>query len=82
MSDDHLREVANVYRNAMKAGRRDPVNAVREAMHASRPTAGRWVAQAREKGFLGRALEKQPGEKPARQSRKSTARSRGKRGQR
>jgi hypothetical protein len=64
MPDDHLRAVATVYRDALKAGRRDPVNAVAAEMHASRPTAGRWVGQAREKGFLGRALGKQPGEKP------------------
>jgi hypothetical protein len=74
MPTEHLAVVAETYRSAVQAGRRDPVNAVAEQMHASRSTAGRWVQQARAAGHLGAALGTKAGEvtqtKPTRRSKR------------
>lgn len=48
VTDETLREVARVYRNAKRA----PTNAVYEHFPISRSTAGRHVQMARERGFL------------------------------
>jgi hypothetical protein len=61
VSDEMLRETANVYRAALAAGKR-PTQAVTREMHVSRATAGRWVAQARKRGFLGPARPRVAGE--------------------
>jgi hypothetical protein len=59
MTDDHLRRVADVYRDNPRdaAGRRAPVNAVMEQFGTTRPTAGRWVMKARKRGFLPPATD-------------------------
>jgi len=69
MGDDHLRQVAEVYRAAVAAGSRAPVEEVRQTFHASRPTAGRWVGQARKRGLLGPAVGTVAGEVASRPSR-------------
>lgn len=51
LTDDRLIAVADVYRNALHAGRA-PTKAVADAMFVARPTAGRWVMEARRRGFL------------------------------
>jgi len=60
LDDEHLRKVAEVYRDPR--GGRHPTEFVAEQLHATRPTAGRWVMKAREKGFLGKARDRQAGE--------------------
>lgn len=59
--DDELRRVAEIYRQASIASAA-PTNAVRDQMGVSRATAGRWVALARERGFLGAARPNAAGE--------------------
>jgi len=54
MSDDHLSRVAKTYLAAVDAGHR-PVLYVAQVGLASRPTAARWIAQARKRGLLGPA---------------------------
>jgi hypothetical protein len=51
LTDERLIAVADVYRRALHAGR-PPTKRVAEAMHVARPTAGRWVMEARRRGFL------------------------------
>lgn len=51
ITDEHLAEVAEVYRNAGRA----PVEAVRKRFAVSRSTAGEWVMKARKRGLLGPA---------------------------
>lgn len=58
LTDDHYRQVAEVYRGAFK----NPTSAVMAKMHASRSTAGRWVVEARRRGFLGPTKPGQAGE--------------------
>jgi hypothetical protein len=53
-TDRALRWVAHIYRYGLAIGYK-PTKAVAEAVGLSRPTAGRWIAAAREKGFLGPA---------------------------
>ncbi len=65
--DEHYRKVAEVYREARARGRRDPTNAVYEwatkaKVNCARSTAGRWVMEARERGFLGKARPGAAGE--------------------
>lgn len=51
-TDDTLRWVAHLYRLAVVVGN-GPRKAVEEALSLPRATAGRWIALARERGFLG-----------------------------
>lgn len=61
VGDDHLRQVAELYRAALD--RKDPpTQTIADEMHAARSTAARWVAKARERGILGPALPGQAGE--------------------
>jgi Family of unknown function (DUF6214) len=53
-TDRALRWVAHIYRYGLAIGYK-PTKAVEEAVGLSRPRAGRWIAAAREKGFLGPA---------------------------
>ncbi len=62
VSDDHLKQVAELYRAALDRGD-PPTQTVADAMHAARSTAARWIAKARERGFLGAALPSQAGER-------------------
>lgn len=59
LTEKHLRKVANEYRRALEEGgkRNAPTEAVSREMHVSRSTAARWVALARERGFLGPARQ-------------------------
>lgn len=61
ITDEHLDEVAKVYRDALGAGAR-PTKAVMAAFHAKRPTASKWVRAARDRGFLGPAIPGKAGE--------------------
>jgi hypothetical protein len=49
MTDENLRRVADVY---LSDGTGAPIVAVMGAFHAKRRTASRWVAKAREEGFI------------------------------
>jgi hypothetical protein len=53
MTDELLRDVARVYSAALSK----PTLAVMRRFHVSRPTAGRWVMEARRRGLLA-AIEK------------------------
>jgi hypothetical protein len=53
LSEDHFTHVARIYRAATPSGA--PTAAVAKQMHVARSTAGRWVMQARKRGFLGAA---------------------------
>jgi len=64
--DDLLHRVADIYRRALTDGR-PPTRAVEIELHCSRATAGRWVAQARGRDYLGAAVKKgKAGEQPTR----------------
>jgi len=70
MPADHLEQVARIYREALAAGL-PPTKAVRLKMNASQSTAARWVAQARDRGFLGPAVGTQAGEAPTPKKRRA-----------
>ncbi|HUC05442.1 MAG TPA: hypothetical protein VL961_08575 [Acidimicrobiales bacterium] len=61
-STGFLQLVADTYRAAVASGSRSPVEEVRRQFETSRPTAGRWVVQARRAGLLGEALGRTAGE--------------------
>lgn len=57
VTDDQLRKIADLYRQAVEAdyrphGRLAPTSWVCDKAHVSRPTASRWIALARKRGFL------------------------------
>lgn len=54
LNDDQYRRVADAYRHAVEQGNY-PKQAVAAEMHVSESTAGRYVMEARRRGFLGRA---------------------------
>lgn len=58
---DLLRDVAEVYRSAMTAGK-PPTMAVASHFNVSHRTGTRWVAEARKEGFLGPAIGPTAGE--------------------
>jgi hypothetical protein len=51
VDDDFLEKVASIYRRALDQGEA-PTEAVKTVLHGSRSSAGRWVEQARRRGFL------------------------------
>jgi hypothetical protein len=59
-TDDALALVARVYTTAYVC-QYEPTKAVMESLRLSRPTAGRWVMQARERGLLGPTDERKAG---------------------
>jgi hypothetical protein len=59
--DERLWRVAGLYREALERGD-PPTQTVADVMHASRPTAARWVAAARTRGMLGAAVRGRGGE--------------------
>ncbi|MGH2975582.1 MAG: hypothetical protein ACRDLL_12035 [Solirubrobacterales bacterium] len=67
VTDDHLSRVAAVYRTAVEQGD-PPTQTVADAMYAARSTAGRWVVEARKRGFLGPATKGRAGERKETQS--------------
>jgi hypothetical protein len=56
MTNDHLENVAQVYRAAEASGA--PVEAVRRQFFTNRATASRWIAQARDRGILERPAQR------------------------
>jgi hypothetical protein len=64
LSEDDLRKVAEVYRDALAAGDPSPTATVARILHVSRSTAGRWVGRARGDGYLGPARRRRAGEYP------------------
>ena len=64
VTEEHLRQVADAYRAAIEDGK-PPTQTIADTMHASRPTAARWVQKARERGLLGAALPGRAGEVPS-----------------
>lgn len=63
--DERLTRVAEVYRAAMGLGER-PTQAVADALEVARSTAGRWVQEARDRGYLRAAPgPRMAGEVPA-----------------
>ena len=63
VSDELLREAADVYREALATGQSNPTEVVRKRLHLARSTAGRYVGKARERGFLGPAMPRRAGER-------------------
>lgn len=61
LTDETLQLVAEVYRDAHNSGE-PPTSAVAEHFHKSHSTAARWVQQARERSFLGKANGTRGGE--------------------
>ena len=61
ITEENLREVARVYREALKRGD-PPTQAVADGMNVARSTAARWVAAARKRGLLGPAMRGKGGE--------------------
>jgi hypothetical protein len=61
ITDDNLRGVAERYSEALKRGD-PPTQSVARELNVARSTASRWVAKARERGFLGPALKGRAGE--------------------
>jgi len=51
LSDEHLRAVADQYRAAVKAGR-PPTATIRRVAGVGKPTASKWVREARRRKFL------------------------------
>lgn len=51
LQDDELRQVACVYRAALERGK-PPTASVQDEFRVAYPTAGRWVMEARRRGFL------------------------------
>jgi hypothetical protein len=62
VTKEFLGQVANVYRSAVAGGSRAPVVEVARQLGGSRPTAGRWVVQARKAGVLKPAIGTRAGE--------------------
>jgi hypothetical protein len=62
LSDDFLQKVALAYRTAVAEGR-PPTQAVADEVPGSRSSAGRWVFEARKRGFLGATTRRQAGER-------------------
>jgi transposase len=50
LDDEHLGEVARIYRESVYLGQ--PVESVAEYFGVPRPTASRWVAKARDRRLL------------------------------
>ncbi len=65
VEENTLEHVSILYRIVHACGA-PPTRAVAEALGASRATAGRWIADAREEGLLGPAIERRAGEQATR----------------
>lgn len=61
LTDENLTEVAELYREAVKRGD-PPTKVICRTWHVERSTASRWVAAARDRGFLGPAKRGRAGE--------------------
>jgi hypothetical protein len=63
LSDEYLQVVADVYKAALASGSRSPTADVSKQLNTARSNAGRYVAEARRRGILGKATPGQAGEK-------------------
>jgi hypothetical protein len=61
-SDDLLSAVAKIYRANPRAPAKAVHEYVRDTFEASRATAGRYIAHARKRGILGKAVPRRAGE--------------------
>lgn len=61
VTDAHLREVVQVYRDATATKQR-PKQTIARVFHVSTSTASRWIRAARDRGFLGDAIPGVAGE--------------------
>jgi hypothetical protein len=61
ITDANLNAVAERYREALERGD-PPTQSVARELNVARSTAARWVTKARERGFLGPALQGRAGE--------------------
>jgi hypothetical protein len=62
LTDSNLRQVADLYRAALKRGD-PPTQTVADELHVARSTAARWVTKARERNLLGPSLRGRAGER-------------------
>lgn len=62
ISDDDLREVARLYREALQSDNSASTKFVAHKMNVSRSTAARWVQKARSQGLIGPAIGSKAGE--------------------
>lgn len=58
--DEHYQNVARLYREAVRRSPRSPVRWLARQMHASPATVHRWLAGARDRGFLERSYRRGP----------------------
>ena len=68
--DDHHRDVAAAYRQALQQAPGAPTKWIAERYHVSVPTARRWIQRARDKGYLGASTPGKAGEQPVKKRRK------------
>jgi hypothetical protein len=59
LTDDQLRKVAEVWRDAAARGSRRPTLDVARRLYVARSTAGRWIAEARRRGILAPPQKKE-----------------------
>ena len=60
--DDHFRDVAAAYRDALQRFPRAPIKNLSLEWHQTEPTLRRWIQTARHKGFLGPSTPGRAGE--------------------
>jgi hypothetical protein len=68
LTDEHLQQVADLYRDALARRLPNPTETIADDMHAARSTAARWVALARQRGLLGESLRGRAGEAPRKEN--------------
>jgi hypothetical protein len=67
LTDDHLKKVAQIYREAQRDGR--PTSAAISAeLSGATATVSRWVGEARARGFLEKAVPRWPAVAPKKQA--------------
>lgn len=70
LGDDHFRDVAESYRQAMVKAPQAPTQWLAKQWHVSEPTLRRWLQRARDKGYLGASMPGKAGEAPKKRGRK------------
>jgi hypothetical protein len=72
LDDEHFKKIADLYREAIKLQPRAPLKAMKELLgkdeDRSDSTIHGWIRQARQRGFLGKAVIGKAGEKPKEKS--------------
>lgn len=61
---DHYREVARIYLEARRTGSRKPTADVANQKNVTRSAASKWIAKARELGYLPRLASQSPRREP------------------